>query len=70
VINPRVPDPPRIVPQDQETQVERRKKFHVTEIWISCGLVFGVLFTQASILARKQSGAYGNPYARRRKVAC
>src|ERR1035438_5931227 len=32
------------------------REFHAAEIWISCGLVSRVFFTQASILARKQSG--------------
>jgi hypothetical protein len=31
-------------------------EFHAAEIWISCGLVSRVFFTEASILARKQSG--------------
>src|SRR5260370_4444929 len=32
------------------------REFHAAEIWISCGLVSRVFFTQASILALKQSG--------------
>src|SRR5207244_11727852 len=32
------------------------REFHAAEIWISCGLVSRVFFTEASILARKQSG--------------
>src|SRR6204780_3473195 len=32
------------------------REFHAAEIWISCGLVSRVSFTEASILARKQSG--------------
>src|SRR5208282_1902854 len=32
------------------------REFHAAEIWISCGLVSKVFFTEASILARKQSG--------------
>jgi len=32
------------------------REFHAAEIWISSGLVSTVFFTQASILARKQSG--------------
>src|SRR5579872_971598 len=32
------------------------REFHAAEIWISCGLVSRVFFTQASILVRKQSG--------------
>ncbi len=32
------------------------REFHAAEIWISCGLVSRVFFTEASIVARKQSG--------------
>jgi hypothetical protein len=32
------------------------REFHAAGIWISCGLVSRVFLTQASILARKQSG--------------
>jgi hypothetical protein len=32
------------------------RELHAAEIWISCGLVSRVLFMEASILARKQSG--------------
>src|ERR1700686_3119955 len=32
------------------------REFHAAEIWISCGLVSRVFFTEASIFARKQSG--------------
>jgi hypothetical protein len=32
------------------------REFHAAEIWMSCGLVSRVFFTEASILARKQSG--------------
>src|SRR5208282_4142607 len=32
------------------------REFHAAEIWISCGLVSRVFLTEASILARKQSG--------------
>jgi hypothetical protein len=36
--------------------VSANYEFHAAEIWISCGLVSRVFFTEASILDRKQSG--------------